>query len=75
MNQAIVVEPSAEGWTVKSASFDNEMFFRSGESAEVAARDLGTRMARASIPVVIEIFLRDGSLGGRYVYDRRGWQP
>jgi hypothetical protein len=75
MNQAIVVQPSAEGWTVKSAPFDNEMFFRSGESAERAARALGTKMAQANAGVVIEVFLRDGSLGGRYVLGDRGWQP
>jgi len=49
------------------------MFFRSGESAEVAARDLGTSMARVSPDVLVEIFLRDGSLGGRYVYGEHGW--
>ena len=75
MNQAIIVEPSADGWAVKSAPFANEMFFKSGESAEAAARELGSRMARASGAVVIEIFLRDGSLGGRYVRADRGWRP
>ncbi|MDB5425607.1 MAG: hypothetical protein JWQ29_3023 [Phenylobacterium sp.] len=74
MQQPIIVEPSAEGWVVKSAHFDNEMFFRSGESAEVAARDLGARMARESASVVMEIFLRDGSLGGRYVWAGGGWR-
>jgi len=73
MHQAITVEPSAQGWVVRSPPFDSEMFFRSGESAEVAARDLGTRMARVSPDVVVEIFLRDGSLGGRYVYGEHGW--
>jgi hypothetical protein len=74
MDQAIVVEPSAEGWVVKSPSFDNEMFFRSGENAEVAARRLGAKLAHANASVVIEIFLRDGSLGGRYVYAGRNWR-
>jgi len=74
MDQAIIVEPSADGWAVKSAHFANEMFFKSGESAEAAARELGTRMARASDAVVIEIFLRDGSLGGRYVSAGPGWR-
>ncbi len=74
MNQAIVVAPNAEGWTVRSAPFANEMFFKSGESAEAAARDLGARMARESGSVVLEIFLRDGSLGGRYVSAGPGWR-
>ena len=74
MDQAIVVTPSADGWAVSSASFDNEMFFRSGESAETAARDLGRKMAQMNAAVVIEIFLRDGSLGGRYVPAGRSWR-
>jgi hypothetical protein len=74
MDQAIIVEPSAEGWAVKSAAFANAMFFKSGESAETAARELGAKMARARGAVVIEIFLRDGSLGGRYVPAGLGWR-
>jgi hypothetical protein len=74
MDQAIIVEPSADGWAVKSAHFANEMFFKSGENAEAAARELGTKMARANRAVVIEIFLRDGSLGGRYVAAGPGWR-
>lgn len=74
MDQAIIVEPSADGWAVKSAHFANEMFFRSGESAEAAARELGAKMALATGEVVIEIFLRDGSLGGRYIPVGRGWR-
>jgi hypothetical protein len=74
MEQAIVVAPSADGWVVKAAHFDNGMFFRSGESAEVAARALGVKMASANASVMIEIFLRDGSLGGRYVCVGDGWQ-
>ena len=50
------------------------MFFRSGESAELAARALGTKMAQADAAVTIEVFLRDGSLGGRYVWAERGWR-
>ena len=73
MDQSIVVAPSAEGWAVRAAHFDNEMFFRSGESAELAARALGTKMAQAEdAAVTIEVFLRDGSLGGRYVWAERG---
>jgi hypothetical protein len=74
MDQAIIVEPSAGGWAVKAPRFANEMFFKSGESAEAAARQLGTKIARASGAVVIEIFLRDGSLGGRYVTAGPGWR-
>jgi hypothetical protein len=74
MNQAITVEPHLYGWVVKSTPFHNEMFFRSGENAEVAARDLGTKMSRVSDTVTIEIFLRDGSLAGSYVCAAPGWR-
>jgi hypothetical protein len=67
MTQAITVAPSAEGWTVRSETFDSEMFFRSGADAEAAACSLGTRIARVGAPVEIRIFLRGGALGGRYV--------
>lgn len=67
MDQAIIVAPSGIGWTVKSTPFDNEMFFSSGGTAEAAARSLGARIARKNSIVVIEVFLRDGSLAGRYV--------
>jgi len=74
MNQAITVEPDVYGWVVKSTPFVNEMFFRSGENAEVAARALGTKMARGGDTVTVEIFLRDGSLAGRYVWAEPGWR-
>lgn len=67
MVKAITVAPSADGWMVKSEAFDNEMFFRSGASAETAARDLGTKIAGAGAAVEIQVLLRDGTVGGRFV--------
>ena len=75
MDQAITVAPSGDGWTVKSTPFDNEMFFCSGRTAEAAACDLGARIAEADCVVVIEVFLRDGSLAGRYVSASRSGTP
>jgi hypothetical protein len=74
MDQAITVAPSGAGWTVKSTPFDNEMFFSSGRTAEAAAHDLAARIAGANSVVVIEVFLRDGSLAGRYVSASRSGQ-
>ena len=70
MIQAITVAPSADGWSVKSDAIDDELFFMSGASAEAAARDLASRIARMGAEVEIEIFLRDGSLAGRYAFPR-----
>jgi hypothetical protein len=76
MDQAITVAPSGDGWIVKSTPFDNEMYFSSGGTAEAAARDLGARIVEADSIVVIEVFLRDGSLAGRYVStSRSGRRP
>lgn len=72
MIQAIKVAPRADGWTVISDAGEAEMFFQSGASAEAAARALGARIADAGAEVEIEIFLRDGTLGGRYAYPRSG---
>ena len=74
MDQAITVKPRGYGWVVTSTPFANEMFFRSGETAEFAARDLGTKMARVSDTVTVEIFLRDGSLAGRYLWTGPAWR-
>ncbi len=75
MDQAITVTPRGNGWSVRSTPFDNEMFFASGRTAEAAARDLGARIAAMSFVVVIEVFLRDGSLAGRYVSAARKVRP
>lgn len=66
MIQAITIAPSADGWMVKSETFDSEMFFRSGANAEAAARSLGAKIAGEGATVEIRIVLRDGSLGGRF---------
>jgi hypothetical protein len=70
MIQAIRVTPSADGWMVWSDGVDNAMFFRSGASAEAAARALAARIADRGEPVEIEIILRDGALAGRFAYPR-----
>ena len=67
MVQAITVAPSANGWKVTSDFFKSEMFFRSGARAEAAARRLASRIAAIGEAVEIRIFLRDGSLAGRFV--------
>lgn len=67
MAQVIVVEPLGEGWTVKSSQIDNDMPFRSGAAAELAARDLAQRLNAAGLDAEIRILLRDGSLAARFV--------
>ena len=68
MEQEITVAPVTTGWTLKCTEADHEIYFRSGADAEAAARNLGARLARAGATVVIQIFLRDGTVAGRYVH-------
>jgi hypothetical protein len=45
----------------------NAQVFASGERAERSARDLAQRLAEAGAPAQITVYLRDGSVGGRFV--------
>ena len=67
MFHEIRVTPAGGGWAVKADGFDNEMLFFSGASAESAARKLAAKVADAGKAAEILIFLRDGSLAGRFV--------
>ena len=72
MIQDITVRPSADGWMVRTGAFDSEMYFLSGALAEAAAYSLGTQIAQIGEQVRIEIFLRDGTLGGRFIFTHPG---
>lgn len=67
MVRVIVVEPFAHGWAVKQPSIDNSQLFVSGAKAEDAARRLGARLADAGLPSEIRVYLRNGSLAGKFV--------
>ena len=75
MNRAIRVPPAAEGWSPTSTAYDIERDVRSAEELRAETPDLGPGVARVSAAVMIEVFLRDGSLAGRYVSTPRGWRP
>ena len=67
MVQVIAVEPVEGGWALSQTLADNVQIFISGAKAEDAARRLGARFSNAGAPAEIRIFLRDGSLAGRFV--------
>ena len=67
MIHRITVEPLGPGWAVRADALDNPMIFFSGAQAELAARHLGERLANAGLYGVIEVRLRGGALGGRYL--------
>ena len=67
MVEVIDVEPVDGGWALRHASVDNAQLFSSGAKAENAARKLGARLSDAGEAAEIRIYLRDGSLAGRFL--------
>jgi hypothetical protein len=64
--ELITVRPTPGGWRVTCEARAQAQSFQSGATAEAAARQLGEAIARGGQPVEIRIFLRDGSLAGRF---------
>jgi len=67
MVHLITVAATEGGWAVKHDVAANPMLFTSGAKAERAARKLGVTLAQTGSPTEIQIYLRDGTLGGRFV--------
>lgn len=64
--KAIEIVPAESGWMLRSEALDNELFFKSGASAESAAIRLAQGLAEAGEGAHVEIHLRDGSLARRF---------
>jgi hypothetical protein len=71
MTEIIKVEPLGQAWAVRQGVVENPQVFKSGAKAEDAAISLGLRLAGAGRHTEILVYLRDGALGGRYVYPAR----
>jgi len=67
MSITISIKASQDGWSVQGDTIENGMMFLSGAEAETSARLLAQRYSDAGRSTEIEVFLRDGSLAGRYV--------
>jgi hypothetical protein len=67
MRFTISIRAAQDGWSVQGDTLENGMMFLSGAEAETAARALAQRYSAVGQPTEIEVFLRDGSLAGRYV--------
>ena len=67
MGLVISITAAQAGWRLQGDTLENGMMFLSGAEAETAARLLAQRYADAGQPTEIEVFLRDGTLAGRYV--------
>jgi hypothetical protein len=62
----IEIVPAEGGWMVRSDAIENELFYRSGASAESAAVRLAQGLAEAGEHTRIDIRSRDGSLARRF---------
>ena len=72
MVHLITVAATDGGWAVRHDVAANPMMFTSGANAERAARKLGVTLAQNGAPTEIQIYLRDGTLGGRFVCPPQG---
>jgi hypothetical protein len=67
MTEVITVAPSHGAWIVERGATIKPQTFRSGATAEAAARQMGDAIARGGQTAEIQIFLRDGRLAERHV--------
>ena len=75
MSQAIKTPREAMTWTPMSKANDDEAPFPWPDADEAAGCDSGPSRIRVSVAVVVEVFLQDGSLDGRYLSAARRWWP
>jgi hypothetical protein len=75
MPQAIKAPREAKTWSAMSRVHDGEMPFPGPDMEEAAGSDGGPSRVRVSVAVVVEVFLRDGSLDGRYLSAAQDWWP
>ena len=64
--RTIEIVPAEGGWMVRSDAIENDLFFKSGASAESAAIRLAQGLADAGEHSDVQIYLRDGSLARRF---------
>lgn len=65
--KTIEIVPAEGGWMVRSDAIENELFFRSGASAESAAVRLAQGLADAGEGARVSIHIRDGTLARQFV--------
>ena len=67
MTEVITVAHSHGAWVVGRGAATKPQTFRSGATAEAAARQMGDAIARGGQSAEIQIFLRDGRMAERFV--------
>lgn len=56
------------GWRLEAPHLPRPRAFDTGAQAERAARDMAEALARDGHAVKLSIWLRDGSIGGRFLF-------
>ena len=67
MRSFLSVRPKAAGWVVEADLPGFPQTHNSGARAEQAALRCAEQQADAGRPTEVRVFLRDGSLGGRFL--------
>jgi hypothetical protein len=75
MFQANKAPHEAKAWTAMFGANDDEGPSYWSDAEESADSGVGPSRVRVSVAVVVEVFLRDGSLDGRYLSTARKWWP
>lgn len=66
--RVLEIAPLPVGWSLAVSDVPNPQLFRSGAAAEASARRLALRLAAHGEPAKLVIRLRDGSIGGRFLF-------
>lgn len=66
--RVLTIQPLSVGWSLSISGVPNPMVFQSGATAEAAGRRLGAQLARHGEPAKLVVRLRDGSIGGRFLF-------
>jgi len=66
--RVLEIRPMPFGWSLGISDVANPMVFQSGAAAESAARRLGAHLATHGEPAMLIVRLRDGSVGGRFIF-------
>lgn len=74
MIRTIEVAPGPAGWTVRAGDLAEETYFAGGAAAEASALKLAQRLSDAGEAVRLIVRLRDGSVGGRFLFPPH-WPP
>jgi hypothetical protein len=75
MVRRIIVEPSGDAWAVREIGQADAVTCHSGAQAERVARALGERFAQEGAFAHVKVVLRNGAVGGRYLYVPKGDDP